>query len=223
MKAAFPMLWRALAAHWRLKLGLSSLLTAFFCLPYFTLQSVQFAPVRTLPLATLDRAVPFVPEWAWVYQSIYLLLSIVPWLSASATHLWRYTRGFVLLASIGFAFFLVLPIHGPRPDVPASDPMFRLLVSYDTPLNSFPSLHVGLSVFTLLFGVRISHGLVPPLRRAAIAGLVVWVAAIAFATLATKQHYAVDLPAGALLALGCHAWSWRNAAEPRLIEVATNT
>ena len=136
----------------------------------------------------------------WVYQSVYLLVSIVPWLSPSATELKRYARGFVLLSSAGFLFFLLLPIQGPRPDAVAADPMFRLLVSYDAPLNSFPSLHVGLSVYTVLFAAGM-------LSRRAVAGLSIWAAAIAFAAIATKQHYAVDLPAGALLAWACHRWT----------------
>ena len=35
-----------------------------------------------------------------------------------------------------------------------------------------------------------------------------WTAVIAYAALATKQHYAIDLPAGALLACVCHWYTW---------------
>jgi len=74
-------------------------------------------------------------------------------------------------------------------------------------LNALPSLHVGLAAYTVCFGARMSAGsLSPPTRLGLIAVGTVWVAAIAYAALATKQHYAVDLPAGALAAWLAH---WR--------------
>jgi membrane-associated phospholipid phosphatase len=200
-----------LTAHWKLKLQLSIALTIFFCVPYFALQRFTlFAPAR-LPLSALDQAIPFAPAWVWVYQSGYLLLSLVPWAATSADDLKRYARGFVWLASTGFVFFLLVPVEGPRPNILPADIMFRMLVSYDAPLNSFPSLHVGLSVYTVLFAARaVGSSLSVSTRRGMIVLLSIWAAAIAFAALATKQHYAVDLPAGALLAWACHQGTWRS-------------
>jgi len=78
-------------------------------------------------------------------------------------------------------------------------------------LNSFPSLHVGLAVYTVLFAARVSRG---RMRTAARWWLVsaawLWTALIAYAALATKQHYAIDLPAGALVAYACHWWTWHH-------------
>jgi membrane-associated phospholipid phosphatase len=193
----------------RLKARLSVVLTLFFCVPYFLLQRFPVMPVRELPLTALDRAVAFVPAWVWIYQSVYLLMTIVPWLSDSADHLRRYARGFMLQSAIGFAFFLLLPIDAPRPAVVPAGGMFGLLVSYDLTLNSFPSLHVGLAAYTALFALEASRGRLAPAPRAVVlAALGVWVCLIAFATLATKQHYAVDLPAGALLGWICHRRVW---------------
>jgi membrane-associated phospholipid phosphatase len=201
---------RSVTAEWRLKAALSVALTLFFCVPYFTLQRLPVLPARQLTPGWIDEAVGFIPAWVWVYQSVYLLMSVVPWLAASAGDLRRYARGFMLQSSIGFAFFLLVPIEGPRPAVVPSDVMFRLLLSYDGTLNSFPSLHVGLSAYTVLFAARISRGRLPPAARLrALVLLSVWAAAIAFAALATKQHYAIDLPAGAILAWFCHRWTWR--------------
>jgi membrane-associated phospholipid phosphatase len=53
-------------------------------------------------------------------------------------------------------------------------------------------------------------------RPAAISGWlllsagIVWAGAIAYAALATKQHYAIDVPAGVVLAWVAHRWSWRD-------------
>jgi len=206
------MRWRAdlaarVAAHWRFKAILSIALTIFFCVPYFTLQHLVLFPVRTLSPTAIDQAIAFDPRWVWAYQSVYVLIAVVPWLATSRPHLERYARGFAVLSVAAFACFLFFPVAGPRPESLPDSGMFSWLVWYDKPLNALPSLHVGLAAYTVCFGARMSAGsLSPPTRLGLIAVGTVWVAAIAYAALATKQHYAVDLPAGALAAWLAH---WR--------------
>ena len=202
---------RRLTAELPLKLQLSVALTLYFCVPYFALQAAPLFPVRTLPLTVLDRAIGFSPGWVWAYQSVYLLMALVPWLAISRDTLHRYARGFVLMSSLAFACFLLMPIAGPRPeDVPTAG-MFALLVSYDRPLNAFPSLHCGLAAYSVLLASAIFRESLPPRRRQFVVGLLtVWCLLICYATLATKQHYLVDLPPGMLLAWVCHRWAWRS-------------
>jgi hypothetical protein len=114
-------------ANWRLKAALSAVLVVCFCAPYFALQHVALSPPRRLPLSAVDRAIGFDPRWIWAYQSVYLLLTAVPWIRLNAADLHRYARGFLQLSGLGFACFLLLPVRGPRPDVEAADFMFRLL------------------------------------------------------------------------------------------------
>ena len=83
---------KALAAHWRHKAALSFALTLAFCVPYFLLQHVVLLPVRRLPLSLLDLSIPFSPGWVWIYQSVYVLISIVPWFANSTDDLHRYAR-----------------------------------------------------------------------------------------------------------------------------------
>jgi membrane-associated phospholipid phosphatase len=202
---------RALTAQRALKVRLTIVLTLYFCVPYVTLQHALTLPARRLPLGAIDLAVPFMPAWVWVYQSVYVLMYAVPWCAVSTTDLRRYARGFVLQASIGFLFFLLIPIEAPRPNVVPDDPMFRVLLMYDGLVNSFPSMHVGLAVYTVLFAARASHGRIASRVRVALLSVLwIWVAAIAFSTLATKQHYFMDLPAGAALAWLCQRWTWRD-------------
>jgi membrane-associated phospholipid phosphatase len=199
-------------AHWKLKLRFQIGLALFFCACYFTLQHIAIVPVHTFSPNALDLMIHFDPRWVWVYQSAYLLLTIIPWLADSRLELQRYARGFVLLSCVGFAFFLFWPVAGPRPvEIPA-DTLYRFLLRYDRATNAFPSLHVGLTTYTVLFGVRTSRGRLPSGARVAfIAIAVAWCAAIDYATIATKQHFAVDVPAGALLAWVCHHWTWSGA------------
>jgi membrane-associated phospholipid phosphatase len=196
-------------ANWKMKAALSAGMTLFFCLPYFTLQRLTLFPARTLPLSAIDRAIDFDPRWVWAYQSVYLLLTIVPWMITTRLELRRYARGFVQLSAVGFAFFLLLPVRGPRPDVEAADFMFRILQWYDRPVNCFPSLHVGLAAYSVLVATSVSRGRMTPSARRSVVFLAgLWTAVIAYAALATKQHYAIDLPAGALLACVCYWWTW---------------
>jgi membrane-associated phospholipid phosphatase len=198
-------------ANWRMKAALSAGLILFFGVPYFTLQRFALFPTRTLPLLAIDRAIDFDPRWVWAYQSVYLLLAIVPWMVTTRSELRQYARGFLLLSGVGFAFFLLLPIRGPRPDIEAADFMFRVLQWYDRPLNCFPSLHVGLAAYTVLFGARLSRDRMTVSARWGLVSLAwLWTTLIAYAALATKQHYGIDLPAGTLLACVCHWWNCHN-------------
>ncbi len=151
----------------------------------------------------------FNPTWIWPYQSAYLLLTIIPWVAESPVELQRYARGFVLLSCAGFACFLFWPVAGPRPVEAPADALYRFMLRYDRATNTFPSLHVGLTTYTVLFGVRTSRGRLPAWARGVLIAIAVaWAAAIDYATIATKQHFAVDVLAGALLAWVCHRWTW---------------
>jgi hypothetical protein len=195
-----------------LKLALSLALAVFFCVPYFILQATPLFPVRTLSLTWIDRAVAFSPGWVWVYQSVYLLIAVVPWLATRRDVLLRYARGFVWLSSVAFACFLFVPVAGPRPAEVPSRGMFALLVSYDGPLNTFPSLHCGLAAYTIMLAAELSRDSLPARRRQVVLGaLVLWLLSICYATLATKQHYGVDIPPGILLGWLGHRWVWRGA------------
>ena len=210
MTAAHVIYERA-TAEWRRKLTLSAILVPFFCIPYFVIQRLPGQAAWKWPLGPVEEAIGFQPEWVWVYQSAYLLLASVPWLTASTPDdLRRYALGFVLASSIGFTIFLVMPIECPRPpEVPATG-MYALLVSYDRPVNTFPSLHIGLAVYTVLFGARASRGqIVAAPRRVVFLALGLWVCAIGYAAVATRQHFVVDLPAGAVLAWWCHRQVWK--------------
>ena len=179
------------AVEWRMKAWLGVALTGFFCAGYFGLQ--RWLPAgRALPLTFLDRWAGFSPGWAWAYQSIYLLFPTA-WLAGSRRELWRYAAGFVGIALVGFACFWAWPVAAPRP-AGEHGGMYGWLLTYDGLTNSFPSLHVALGVFGALFAARC----LPQVRWLPIC-LAAWVVLIAWATLATKQHYAVDLlPAGPL-------------------------
>jgi hypothetical protein len=200
---------RRLIAHWRFKLLLALAITLLFCIPYFLIEHFPLSAPRTLPLGPIDRAIGFHPHaWVWVYQSFYLLINLLPLLADTRHELVRYTRGFAALAGTSLAIFLIYPVRAPQPIVTGATGMYWLLLQYDAPLNCFPSLHAALLVYTLLFA---RHSVLIDAPSGLMPLLIAWGGLILYATLATKQHYAVDLLAGAALAVIVHAWLWRGS------------
>jgi hypothetical protein len=185
------------------------------CVPYFALQRWSPLPARSLGATALDRVVAFDPHWIVAYLSLGLLVPLAPLLAADRDALARYTRGLALLCLACFAVFLCFPVEGPRPAPLEGDhPLYRWLVGVDRPTNSLPSLHAGLTVYSLLFAARALRGAGGSgVRLALCAAGALWGAAILYSTLATKQHWALDLPPGVLLAAGAHALAWRSAAD----------
>lgn len=188
-------------AAWKARLAAG--LLVLFAVPYFLLQRFPFLSARVFPPTALDRAVPFDPAWAWGYVSLYPLLVLVPWLLPDRASLTRFARAFVLLTLFCFVCFLLFPVAGPRPAAGArpAGGLYPLVLLWDRELNSFPSLHAGYAALVAVAGGRAARGLPRgaglSLRLLAAADAAV----VLYATLATKQHYAVDLPPGVALAL----------------------
>lgn len=60
---------------WFTKLWLGAALGVSSCATYFTLQRHPLTEPGTLPLTWLDEAAGFSPRWAWVYRSVYPLMT----------------------------------------------------------------------------------------------------------------------------------------------------
>lgn len=196
-----------LAAHWRLKAALAVAIGILFTTAYLLIGHFPIAIGRYLTLTWIDRAIGFHPHaWVWIYQSVYVPMNVIPWLAERRGDVWRYVDGFALVTIVSFAVFIVWPIHAPKPQVEDPLGMYWLLQQYDAPYNSLPSLHAALLVYTLAFGRRILGDEAP---RGLKSICVAWAGLILYATLATKEHYAVDIVAGIALGLAAHRWAWR--------------
>ena len=153
---------------------------------------------RTLhtPAIALDRAVSLRPEWIGVYMSHYVFVLLPVFVVRDREFFRRVMRAYLMAFIVGYIGFLVYPTASPRPAAVPGDGFaawcLRLNYSLDTPYNCFPSLHVAVSVLAALACYRV-HA-----RLGIAAG--VWAALIGVSTLYTKQHYAVDVVTGALLA-----------------------
>ena len=163
----------------------------------FIAARVKQGPVH-IPEIALDRMLPLRPEWALVYGALYLFLILLPVFAVrDQEHLRRTVAAYLLCWVTAYIVFLMWPTMASRPTVVEGDGFviwaLRALYSFDPPYNCFPSLHVAHSFVSALTAFRLH-------RRLGIVAIVV-AALVAISTLFTKQHYVLDVIAGAGLAL----------------------
>jgi membrane-associated phospholipid phosphatase len=153
-----------------------------------------------LPLSHLDLAVPLIPQTVWIYLSDYALVLFA----------FLLCRDLVRFAAVGFSVIglavvvqWLMPVAYPRALFPVdaaaglSAAALVLLRSVDAPVSCVPSLHVALTTVSALAIWRAP----PRWHPVAISRLFfVWTGAVAVSTLTVKQHYAVDVLGGLILA-----------------------
>jgi membrane-associated phospholipid phosphatase len=197
------------ATHWKRKLLLTLLLNAIFWFGYGYLARNAFFRTTTLPLTWFDELIPFNPAFALPYLSIYILTFVIPWSIMEPEHLRRYTVGLLFLSATSFLIFFLFPVASPRPDEIPHKFFYDLVLKMDGTLNAFPSLHAGFLLYTLglgcvLFADKLSW------FRCLFFGF--WGMLILYATIATRQHYFLDLLAGGILGYCAHLLAWGSAA-----------
>jgi membrane-associated phospholipid phosphatase len=201
--------WQRFRALWRTKLCLTLALSVWFWTFYLFLSRHALFPCHALPMIFLDRWAGFRPyPWAWIYESNFLITGIIPWLMTSRAELRRYATGFLLLSSLSFAVFALFPVASPRPASLEENATLIFITRVDGPLNAFPSLHAGCLVYTIALARRLFGRQMHPV---VLTILVAWALLILFATLATKQHYALDLLAGGLIGWAADWFAWRKS------------
>jgi len=145
-----------------------------------------------------ELQIPFVPEFVWIYLSLYLLFVIPPFfLSASRMN----ALGKRLVEATIFCgiVFLVLPaelgFERTVPDDPFYSAMFARLFAIDLPHNMAPSLHVTFSAM-ILFVLLNESG-----SAAARIGFWIWLVLICSSTVLVHQHHLIDVVTGLLVAM----------------------
>lgn len=200
-------------AHWQLKLLLTVVINVGFWAGYGWLGRNPVFPPWMPPRVWLDTAIAFQPEpWAWVYLSQFLFAGGLPWLIDTQDGVRRYSVGLVAMSAASFAVFLFLPVASPRPAGVIASGAMAVILGYDGTWNAFPSLHAGFLVYMARLAWRLFGGAAP-----GTVGLVTaaWGAAILYATIATRQHYAVDLAAGAAIGAAADWLAWSSEGRRR--------
>jgi membrane-associated phospholipid phosphatase len=155
-------------------------------------------PVVHLDQSTVDFWIPFVEWTIWFYVSEYPLVFLAVWLGTDDLVRSRTFYALILASLTGSLIFVLWPTDVVRQSpsfVGATGLLWRALYTVDTPANALPSLHVA--------NTCLSASCVYRLGRAWRFITPVWVALIIVSTLTTKQHYAIDIAGGIVLAAAC--------------------
>ena len=198
LRATLAEAWRRMRHHLLLKtVGITVFMWAFFAAYFEVLRSPPSEPV-TMPLTAIDHAVGFWAPALWPYLTLWFYVTLPPGLLTDRRDLVIFGLWIGSVCVIGLACFHLWPTAVPPQAIDmARHPEYALLQGVDAPGNAFPSLHVATATFTAIWLHRLLDGMPAPawLRVANVA----WFAAIAWSTLATKQHVFMDLLAGLVL------------------------
>ena len=178
--------------------------TWLFFIGYFQLLRHPAHAMTVMPLTALDRLIPFQPEMLVAYFSLWFYVGLAPGLQRNFRELAVYGLWVGALCLTGLGLFHFWPTQVPPLMAGSSDvPGFALLQGVDAPGNACPSMHVAVAIFTAIRVDDVLRRARAPLPLRLANGL--WFAAIAYSTLAVKQHVMLDVMAGALLGI---AFAW---------------
>ncbi|SCK20277.1 phosphatase PAP2 family protein [Vogesella sp. LIG4] len=178
--------------------------TMVFFVAYVYLLRHPASAVSIIPATLPDRLVGFQPWALPIYLSLWVYVSLPAVLMLSRREIVSYGVKVALPCLSGLAIFYFWPNAIAPADIDwAQYPGVAFLKNVDTAGNAFPSLHVATAVFSGLW----LHWRIRLLRlgRTMEWCNIAWCVAIAYSTMAVKQHVALDVVAGTLLGLGT-AW-----------------
>lgn len=160
-----------------------------------------FRAAVELPLTSIDRAIPLIPETIWLYGS-GTFMCLVAWLCVpDGRTARRFYFTLMMSAILCWLVFLSYPTTYPRHlwPLPAGSSLtlaeFADLRASDSPSNCFPSQHVALAWSLALCWIDWTR------RRWVKIFIVLWAIGVSVTTLTTKQHYLADIPSGFLAAV----------------------
>jgi len=127
---------------WKRKILLPATLTIGFLFLYLFLQPTSVVPGHGDEGNAAGRMIPFVRSTVYLYESLWILMPIIPWLMVSREELNRYARGVILCRRRWIHGFLILPDIQSAPDnLSGCRGLYGALIHIDKELNapSFPS------------------------------------------------------------------------------------
>lgn len=158
-----------------------------------------------LLLTKVDHLIPFIPETVWIYATQHFVLAILFLITRDAIVGSRFFYSLLICQILAIFCFIVFPVIYPRGNFEQmmffeKESLTRQLALFlyemDKASNCFPSLHVSTCV---LMGYVVSEWKVGFVFK--ILPYLLFLG-IAVSTLTFKQHFFVDVIAGALMAIG---------------------
>ena len=191
---------RRLVTLWPLKaLGTTAFMALFFW-GYFSVLRYPIGTPFVMPEIALDRWIPFTAASYPVYISLWVYVSLPPALLSNLRALLHCGLWIAVMCSSSLLFFWLVPTQTPEFDIDWSlYPSMSTIKSMDAAGNAFPSLHVASAVFAALWLDRLFVHIKSPQALRWI-NLLLCVA-IAWSTVASRQHVTLDVLAGAAVGL----------------------
>ena len=163
---------------------------------YFWCQRNPLTAPRELRLP-IDDLIPYRPRWVWIYSFLYYpVIVAINWSVTSTRHFLYVVMSYTLLLIFQMAFFTFVPVATPvewracNLRRGRSERFLAFVQSLDARSNSFPSMHTSVATLTACH-----------LLACAGPWVFLFPVLIGLSCLYTKQHYVIDLPAGAALGL----------------------
>lgn len=175
---------------------LFAILILYFLLGYFGCGYINMVRTHYFNVGfPFESSIPFIPFFIVGYTSVYIALIITYAVIDDYAVFKKAFIFFIVMASIHFLLFLLVPVKITRPDVHDAQGVMNHLTYYyyliDNPVNCFPSLHVS-------FPLAATIALWDYKRNWAYL-ILAFTIFIAFSVIFVKQHYIMDVLAGAII------------------------
>ncbi len=218
----WPEFWRRFKKDAWLKAMGIPVFMVFFFMGYFFLADHPDFPVTMMPTTALDHVISFQPWALGLYASLWVYVCVPPGLVGSRRELVIYGIAALALSLAGMLVFFFWPTATPQPNIDwAHYPSYAFLKTVDQARNACPSLHVAFAVFS---GFWLDRILAQIRARTWLRGLnILWGLGIIYSTMATKQHVALDVYAGAglgSLSAVMHYYSLNRVIRPVAANIA---
>lgn len=175
-------------------------LVTFFIVGYFGVGLSREPAGASELVSPLDKHIPFVAHWVWVYLSMFSA-ALIPLFVVRCPRLFRRTAlAYATVIAVSLICFMAFPVTSARLRVAPpmldisrpSDWAVSIVYSLDPPYNLFPSLHLSiaaLAAFSAWKATRLYGG-------AAFVG----VGFVGVSVCTVKQHFLLDALGGLALA-----------------------
>ena len=184
--------------RWRTKMAANTFGMLAFFGAYFWVLDHPFSAPYEMPLTAIDGWIGTHPSAILLYATLWVYVSLPLALLMRKRDMASFGVAAFAISAIGLGIFMLWPTTTAGVQTGAlRDPMTAFLKDVDGTGNACPSLHVAFAVFTAVWLHRLLREM--GLGRVMLALDWLWCAAILYSTVATRQHVALDVVAGAVL------------------------
>tara|TARA_R100000008_G_C3523539_1_gene135330 strand:+ start:41 stop:715 length:675 start_codon:yes stop_codon:yes gene_type:complete len=163
-------------------------------------------------LTPLDKLIPFIPEFVWIYHTMVpvLLITTIGLLKNKRVFFTTILASFIAILVLN-TFYVLFPAFYPRNPLVEYNSisvwMVEITRQIDGASNTFPSGHVTFS--WLMFLAACECQLLKKKKYYFVKGIyLLWAVGICISTLFLKQHFIIDVISGIIMAYVCF-WTSR--------------